>query len=592
MIYYVFNNNKPLIPKKDIPNLIVVHYCPHCNTELVGEWSLKNHLELKNSQKKKEVLAFTHLKNCTICGKEFDDNFEHHFCNRVISNDKYDGFELDLVPLSSGYSINDGIYCVKNRSLTYYKEFRNFPTSLPASICLPLGHGDTVVTKIGQGVVDFNVQNERIAVDYHDDRTSLSVLSFLEYFRTKERNQITDSKLDEFVNKCISDSQSSSIKSVPFKEKFDLKRYLEQLLLIEKNIFSISKRLRELYFLNYKTEKEALASEKLLLLKDKNSVDKALENYKALKSKKIEKTITLEDFPIQYPAEPIKPQKPNEPVLAKPGFFNKKRALAENALLTEKYEKDLEKYNLDNEKYKAALKKRKETIAFLETEREKEYKSAIENAKESLEKEVVAAKENYENLLKEYKELEVSAADRPTPQKAEHRLLIEEITTAEELLKSFYKAQNDMYSYGVIFEKYRNFVAISSFCEYISSGRCETLEGANGAYNLYENEIRMNMVIGQLNQVIESLEEIKQNQYMIYSAIQESNRQLNALNSSTSRMVSTLGEIKSRAVNMESYMSRIADNTEVIAYNTERTAFYAKKNAELTNALGFMVALK
>ena len=38
-------------------------------------------------------------------------------------------------------------------------------------------------------------------------------------------------------------------------------------------------------------------------------------------------------------------------------------------------------------------------------------------------------------------------------------------------------------------------------------------------------------------------------------------------------------------------MSRIADNTEVIAYNTERTAFYAKKNTELTNALGFMVAL-
>ena len=51
MIYYVFNNNKSLIPKKDIPNLIVVHYCPHCNTELVGEWSLKNHVELENSQK-------------------------------------------------------------------------------------------------------------------------------------------------------------------------------------------------------------------------------------------------------------------------------------------------------------------------------------------------------------------------------------------------------------------------------------------------------------------------------------------------------------------------------------------------------------
>ena len=67
----------------------------------------------------------------------------------------------------------------------------------------------------------------------------------------------------------------------------------------------------------------------------------------------------------------------------------------------------------------------------------------------------------------------------------------------------------------------RDFVAVSSFYEYISSGRCETLEGPNGAYNLYENEIRMNTVIEKLNNVIESLEEIKQNQFMIYSAIQE-----------------------------------------------------------------------
>ena len=332
--------------------------------------------------------------------------------------------------------------------------------------------------------------------------------------------------------------------------------------------------------------------EKSLFLKDKNNVDKALENYKALKSRKIDKEITIDDFSIDYPEEPKKPKKPKAPVLAKPGFFNKKRVLAENALLTEEYEKALEKYNRANEKYKADLKRRKETIASLEVQREEKYKSAIENAKESLEKEIVEAEEKYEDLLKKYREEEITAKDIPTPEKAKHHLLKDEIKTAEELLKKFYKAQSQMYSYGILFEKYRNFVAVSSFYEYIASGRCETLEGPNGAYNLFENEIRMNMVICQLNQVLESLEQIKQNQYMIYSAIQESNRLLSSLNSSTSRVISALGEIKSRASSMESYMSKIADNTEVIAYNTERTAFYAKKNTELTNALGFLVALK
>ena len=36
----------------------------------------------------------------------------------------------------------------------------------------------------------------------------------------------------------------------------------------------------------------------------------------------------------------------------------------------------------------------------------------------------------------------------------------------------------------------------------------------------------------------------------------------------------------------------IAENMAVVAHNTAVTALYAKKNAELTNALGFMVALK
>lgn len=419
-----------------------------------------------------------------------------------------------------------------------------------------------------------------------------SILSFLAYFRLNERNKKADNKLEEFTNKCVLQNQDTSTMNIVYKKSFELKQYLEQLLLIEKNIFSLSRRLRELYFLNYEVEKEAVVSEKLLLLKNKNIVQEALNDYETLKTKKVEKKIKLEDFSIEYPKEPQKPQEPKVPVLAKPGFFNKKRVLAENALLTEKYEKALEKYNLANEQYMTDVKKRKEAIALLETQRENEYKLAIENAKETLAKEIVEAEEKYQDLLNKYKELEISIKDNPTPEKAKHIMLKEEIATAEELLMKFYKAQNEMYSYGVIFEKYRNFVAISSFCEYISSGRCETLEGANGAYNLYENEIRMNMVIGQLNQVIESLEEIKQNQYMIYSAIQESNRQMRALNSSTSRMVTTLSEIKSSATNMESYMSRIADNTEVIAYNTERTAFYAKKNTELTNALGFLVALK
>lgn len=40
------------------------------------------------------------------------------------------------------------------------------------------------------------------------------------------------------------------------------------------------------------------------------------------------------------------------------------------------------------------------------------------------------------------------------------------------------------------------------------------------------------------------------------------------------------------------YMEHISKNSDVIAHNTAVTAYYSKVNAELTNALGYMVAFK
>lgn len=39
-------------------------------------------------------------------------------------------------------------------------------------------------------------------------------------------------------------------------------------------------------------------------------------------------------------------------------------------------------------------------------------------------------------------------------------------------------------------------------------------------------------------------------------------------------------------------ISQIGKNSDVIAHNTAATAYYAEKNAELTNAMGYLVALR
>lgn len=101
----------------------------------------------------------------------------------------------------------------------------------------------------------------------------------------------------------------------------------------------------------------------------------------------------------------------------------------------------------------------------------------------------------------------------------------------------------------VIFPKYRNIIAVSSFYEYLLSGRCDKLEGAEGAYNIFESELRMNLIINKIDDVIKHLEKIEQHQYMLYSAIQENNKQVNQLSGELTMHVNNSCQIEENTKN-------------------------------------------
>ena len=107
------------------------------------------------------------------------------------------------------------------------------------------------------------------------------------------------------------------------------------------------------------------------------------------------------------------------------------------------------------------------------------------------------------------------------------------------------------YQKGIIYQKYRNFIAVSSFYEYLESGRCSTLEGHEGAYNIFENEIRQNLILTKLDEIIVELKNIQRNQYMLYTAIEQSNRKLDKYNKN---------------------MMTLKENSEITAYNSSITA--------------------
>lgn len=123
------------------------------------------------------------------------------------------------------------------------------------------------------------------------------------------------------------------------------------------------------------------------------------------------------------------------------------------------------------------------------------------------------------------------------------------------------KTLESLYSVGIIYPKYRNFVAVASFCEYLNAGRCSSLEGHEGAYNIFENEIRQDVIISQLSEVIRNLESIRNNQYMVYQAVKEGNLQAEKL------YQSSLKQLELENINAEN-LALTEYNTRITAYNT------------------------
>ena len=124
-----------------------------------------------------------------------------------------------------------------------------------------------------------------------------------------------------------------------------------------------------------------------------------------------------------------------------------------------------------------------------------------------------------------------------------------------------------LYRLDYIYAKYQNLPALTSIYEYFLTGRCDELSGPHGAYNLYEDEVRKDTVISQLNAVIENLEQIKQNQYMLY-------QQVKTIQQNTASINYELQQIKSVTFDIAQLSSVNAYYAAITARNTEISAVF------------------
>lgn len=123
-------------------------------------------------------------------------------------------------------------------------------------------------------------------------------------------------------------------------------------------------------------------------------------------------------------------------------------------------------------------------------------------------------------------------------------------------------ALDQYYNLGIIYSKYWDILPVSMFVQYLDSGRATRLEGSDGCYNIFEYEVRQDIIIDKLDTVIEKLDDLSASvtnaQYELTNALNASNRQIQRLCSKTDDANRHLAAIE--------YQNQItANNTRVLA---------------------------
>lgn len=525
-----------------------VYFCPECGAEIYGEWK---YTLFYNPQNKSDIAI----------KKAVNDSVAEY---RKLQKEAETFAGLEKCPVCNGQLIHDSGYFIQN-DLTM-DEMQFFTNPICRNSMKPVGSRAAFLN--GLDDISSFLRNARSGLS--EQKAAASLL---------ELNNRYDIPVDIAVNHEV----TADIKTDSKK----LQEYLLKIINIEKNIHSVKQRLFFLFSSSYIVNQEAKFAQCYPLMVEKQKLSEKIDELQMALQRRSSEIVELHERRDRLHASsvispsvtmPVKPTEPVEPVYATANFFNKKKIAAENEAKAEKYNSEVALYNKALSEYSALLDAAK-----------KQQEALREKASQEREKEILALDKNiaekttaFEEFKKEIEAQQIALesnisqpqnnTDYPAVQLKIN--LDKEIEAASELLANLFKQKNQLYATEIIFGKYRDLAAVTSFYEYILSGRCEALDGVNGCYNLYESELRANIIINKLDAIGDSLEQIKGNQYMLYSQLSQINTELNSLNATTTAM---LNGIRDTA---EIFL----EHSTVIAHNSAVSAYYAKLNAEIASS--------
>lgn len=136
------------------------------------------------------------------------------------------------------------------------------------------------------------------------------------------------------------------------------------------------------------------------------------------------------------------------------------------------------------------------------------------------------------------------------------------------------------YDIGVIPPEYQNIIAVCSIFGYLEKGICDKLKGYDGAFAQYQMDLRFKRLEDKLDAVLASLEQIKENQYVLYNAITQVNQNVTTLINKTERQLHLMEKLDNKMDIMNYYQQQTLVENRYQSYLQTYTVLKLKEYNE------------
>lgn len=172
--------------------------------------------------------------------------------------------------------------------------------------------------------------------------------------------------------------------------------------------------------------------------------------------------------------------------------------------------------------------------------------------------------EKYKNELGTYNQNVANDKARVQKELAQKQYLQTQADTLAAMWRTSKEKLDKMYSYDILEEKYRNIVAVASIYEYLKHERTRSLQRVGsdeGAYNIFESEVRLNKIITNTDIIIQKLDVVIENQRELANTMRNAQNSINNLVTSTNNM----------SARIQSGMNRLNASVELSNYQQQQT---------------------